>query len=152
MKFPGERLQKFFRLSPRERVFLIEAWCGLFGIDLALRCLPFPRVASFCGRPRAIKTDGNAPSHPPAARLAWLVAVAGEHNPLGTTCLKEALVLSWLMSRRGMAATLRIGVARRHGSLNAHAWLEHDGRIILGGADAAAYGPLAPLTGESMHP
>lgn len=152
MKFPGDRLQKFFQLSPRERAFLIQAWCGLSGIDLALRCLPFPRIASFCGRPRTIKTDGNASSRLPVARLAWLVAVAGAHSPLGTTCLKEALVLSWLMSRRGMAATLRIGVARRHGHLDAHAWLEHNGRIILGEADAAAYGPLAPLAGESMHP
>jgi hypothetical protein len=50
-----------------------------------------------------------------------------------------------------MATTLRIGVARRHDSFGAHAWLEHDGRIILGATDAVAYAPLIPLAREAAH-
>ena len=151
MKFPGDCLQKFRRLSPRERRFLIQAWCGLIGIDFALRCLPFSRIASFCRRPRTIESDRNVPSHQPVARLAWLVAVAGRYSPITPTCLKEALVLSWLLNRRGITTSLRIGVARRQDTLDAHAWLEHNGRIILGEAEAQAYAPFPPFSGEAAH-
>lgn len=147
MKFQRDCLQKLRRLSPRERSFLIQAWCALLGIDLALRCLSFTRIASFC---RCLRTTGDAPSLPPVTQLAWLVTVAGRYSPLGTSCLKEALVLSWLMSQRGMPTTLRIGVAHRHGDLAAHAWLEQNGRIILGEADADAYAPLPPLSREAV--
>jgi hypothetical protein len=145
-------LKKLRELSSQERSFLLQAWCALLGIDLALRCLPFTRIASVCRRLRTTRTDDDTPSLPPIMRLAWLVTVAGRYSPLGTSCLKEALALSWLMSRRGIATTLRIGVARRHGTLDAHAWLEHNGRIILGGTGADAYAPLTPLSGEAVHP
>jgi hypothetical protein len=151
LKFQRDCLLKLRQLSPQERWFLIQTWCALLGIDLALRCLPFASIASFCRCLRTTGNKGNAPSLPPATRLAWLVTVAGRYCPLGTSCLKEALVLSWLMSRRGMATTLRIGVARRHDSFDAHAWLEHDGRIILGATDAVAYAPLIPLAREAAH-
>lgn len=151
MKFQRECLQKLRRLSPREHSFLIRAWCALLGIDIALRCLPFTYIASFCRCLRTTGNDENKTSLPTITQLAWLVTVAGRYSPLGTSCLKEALVLSWLMSRRGMATTLRIGVTRCHGNLDAHAWLEHNGRIILGEADADAYAPLSPLPLEAVH-
>lgn len=65
-------------------------------------------------------------------RVAWLVEVAGRYSPVSATCLEKAIVLSWLLGRRGLATTLRIGVARREGALAAHAWLEHAGEVILG--------------------
>ena len=151
MKLQRDCLQKLHRLSPRERSFLIRSWCAVLCIDIALRCLPFTRIASFCRRLRATGNDRNAPSLPPVTHLAWLVNVAGRYSPLGTSCLKEALALSWLMSRRGAATTLRIGVTRHHGKLNAHAWLEQNGRVILGEADADAYAPLLPLTRGAVH-
>ncbi|MGH7259463.1 MAG: lasso peptide biosynthesis B2 protein [Nitrospiraceae bacterium] len=151
MKFQRDGLQKLRRHSPRERSFLIQAWCALLVIDIALRCLPFPSIASFCRRLCTTVNDGDAVSLPPVTQLARLVNVAGRYSPFGTSCLKEALVLSWLMSRRGMATTLRIGVARRHGNLDAHAWLEQNGRIILGEADADAYAPLPPIPREAVH-
>ena len=151
MNYWGERLRKLCRLPMRERWLLFEVWCALFGLDLALRCLPFSHIASFCQRLPTTGGDGDAASLPPITQLAWLVTVAGRYSLVPTTCLKEALALSWLLSRRGIATTLRIGVAHRHGDLAAHAWLERNGRIILGKADADAYAPLLPLPREAVH-
>lgn len=147
----GEHLRKLCRMPMRERWFLIEAWCMLLGLDLALRYLSFTRIASFCRHLRTTADDGNASSCPPIEQLAWLVTVAGRYSPITTTCLKEALALSWLLSQQGIATTLRIGVAHQHGNLAAHAWLEHNGRIILGKADADAYTPLLPLAHKAVH-
>lgn len=123
----------------------------LLGLDLALRCLPFARVMRFCQDFRTTGDEGNPQSRPPVTQLAWLVTVAGRHSPTTATCLTEALALSWLLSRQGIATNLRIGVAHRHGDLDAHAWLEQNGRIILGKTDADAYAPLMPPSHEAVH-
>lgn len=150
MRFLGDRLQRLRQLSPPERSFLIQAWCALLAIDLALQCLPFTRVTSFCRRLRATPHDRRAVSFPAILQLAPLVTVAGRYSPIETSCLKEALALAWLLSRRGVATTLRFGVARCNTDLDAHAWLEHDGQIILGEGVAESYAPLLPLTGEAV--
>lgn len=49
-------------------------------------------------------------------------------------CLTQALVGRLFLAREGVDATLHIGVAKSDGDLRAHAWLEQDGVIILGGA------------------
>ncbi len=76
---------------------------------------------------------------PSLARAFWLVEVAGRYSPVNATCLKKAIVLSWLLRKRGMVTTLRIGVARRDGTLIAHAWLEQGGQVILGHPECDGY-------------
>ena len=151
MNWWDERVRKLCRLPMRERWFLLEAWCMLLGLNLALRCLPFAHVMRFCQSPHTTGKEENPQSRPLVTQLTWLVTVAGRYSPTKTTCLTEALALSWLLSQQGIATSLRIGVACRHGDFSAHAWLEQNGRIILGKADADAYKPLLPLSREAVH-
>jgi hypothetical protein len=81
-------------------------------------------------------------------RYAWLVSIAGRYSPFRATCLKEALVLSILLGRLGIATQLRIGVARREGKFKAHAWLEQSGQAISGMQGCDGYEPLIPQRGE----
>lgn len=49
------------------------------------------------------------------------------------TCLPQALAAESLLTRGGIAADLQIGVMKTPaGKLLAHAWVESDGRIIVG--------------------
>lgn len=126
-------------------MILAQAW-GLFLLaDLGLRILPFKHLLAVCQK-RSLELGGvvaPVPS-PSLARVAWLVEVAGRYAPVNGTCLKRALVLSWILGRRGIATTLRIGVARRGGdSLTAHAWLERGGEALLGQAEVECHEPLA---------
>jgi Transglutaminase-like superfamily len=41
-----------------------------------------------------------------------------------------------------MSTRLWLGVQRQEASLQAHAWVEHEGRVILGGPVDARYTPL----------
>lgn len=66
------------------------------------------------------------------ARLAGAVVRTLEPLPLDSRCLMRSLVLLALLSRRGVAGALVI--AARPGetdSLDAHAWIEVDGRPLL---------------------
>lgn len=63
--------------------------------------------------------------------------------PIRLSCLQRALVLQQLLGRRGIASRLRIGVRLRGARLDAHAWLEHRGRVLHGSPDhPSQYQPL----------
>ncbi len=129
-------------MPPADRLTLAQAWVLLLLADVALRILGFKRLLAVS---RKISRRREVPPGAPpssAARLAWLVEVAGRHSHVSATCLEKAIVLSWLLGRRGLATTLRIGVARREGTLAAHAWLEHAGQVILGHPGGDEYAGL----------
>ena len=153
-----ERVHKFFQLPFGERLILAQAWGLFLLVELALRILPFSCLLNL-SKKIFLKRKGG-PSFPPFAkggrgdlaltagpsvmRLAWLVEVAGRYTPVTATCLKKALVLFWLLGRRGTQTELRIGVARPQGQLKAHAWLDYQGEVILGHQEHERYEMLLP--------
>lgn len=63
----------------------------------------------------------------------WAAGAVGRRMP-GATCLVNAMVAKYLLARRGLDAALEIGVApSRPVPSFAHAWLELDGQVVLGG-------------------
>lgn len=144
MKSLIERLQRAYQLPRGELALLGQAWGFFLLVELALRILPFPRLLTLSERLFLRGRGAPATAVPPLPRLVWLVEVAGQIAPLHVTCLKQTLVLSWLLGRRGIATTLRLGVARRAGGLMAHAWLERGGEVIVGLAGRDGYEPLFP--------
>jgi transglutaminase superfamily protein len=68
-------------------------------------------------------------------RIGSAVAGVGRRLP-GTTCLVEALAADAMLRRRGVAPAVRFG-ARPRGrgaTPDAHAWLECDGIVVVGGS------------------
>ena len=145
MKSTIRRVHKVFQLSPGERAVLVQA-CGLFLlVELALRILPFTRLLSLSKKVFLKQKSEPALGLVPAVpRLAWLVEVAGQYTPVTVTCLKKALVLSWLLARRGTQTEVRIGVVRHDGRLKAHAWLDYQGEVVLGHQEHERYEMLLP--------
>jgi hypothetical protein len=52
-----------------------------------------------------------------------------------TTCLVQALVVISLLEQAGLPGSLRIGVVRTGNKLEAHAWVECQNKIVIGGND-----------------
>ena len=71
-------------------------------------------------------------------RAAWAARVVGRRLLPERPCLTQALVLQYLLLRRGdNSAQLHIGVANREeGEFRAHAWVERDGDVLIGGAES----------------
>jgi hypothetical protein len=64
----------------------------------------------------------------------------------GTRCLVKALTAQALLARAGVATEVFAGVRRRNDRmLEAHAWLERDGEVLIGG-DPSGYAFLGCLT------
>ena len=135
--------RKLSRLPPAERRLLLAAATLAAGVSLALRVAPFRLV-------RAALARVARPSHSvpplPVPRIVWAVTAATRRVPGANRCLVRALVARALLARHGHPAKVRLGVARRPGgALAAHAWVESDGRIVVGGAERPEFSPLPPL-------
>lgn len=84
------------------------------------------------GPPAPLLSGGRDLARDPAA-LAWAVRATARRVP-AASCLTQALALETLLAEAGIDVEVRLGVARRpDGSFEAHAWVEHEGRVLIGG-------------------
>jgi hypothetical protein len=66
--------------------------------------------------------------------------------PLVRTCLTQALAAQVLLARSGDQSDLRIGVTRdSNGKFLAHAWLERQGAVLIGGDGSSDFTPMPVL-------
>jgi hypothetical protein len=102
------------------------AWIVVPAVRLAVAVLPFR-----CAHRLAVRAPRGSRSAISPDRIARAVHDVAQRLP-GTTCLPEVLAAAYLCSHYGHAATLCLGVGRTGGGIAAHAWLESQGRPILG--------------------
>jgi hypothetical protein len=143
------------RLSagPLEPWLLGQAVLAMAAARLGLSVLSFGtfRRVFEIGPPQGPRRDATPADATDATPRAVIRAVtrAGRIVPR-STCLVQAVAARTLLTRRQQPAELRIGVARSDaGRLEAHAWLERDGRVILGGPTTERFAPLPALEGRS---
>lgn len=92
-------------------------------------------------RPSPLRSD---PTPGEADRVGWAVASAARFVP-GATCLPQALAAEFLLRRRGHPAGLRLGVAKdERGHVEAHAWVESYGHVVIGDHDLERFTELRP--------
>ncbi len=60
------------------------------------------------------------------------VSRAARWVPLGS-CLTQGLAAQVVLARRGHPSTLRFGARKVDGQFQAHAWVEVNGQIVVGG-------------------
>ena len=140
------------RLDAGDRRLLIESGVALTAIKLGLWLLPF-RVLRRLLAKVAVRTTRTSRYEPKVVKkVIWAVNLTGAHIPLFRNCLNRALAAQALLNRRGQPVTLRIGVGRgEEGEFRAHAWIESEGRVVLGRLDDLhLYTPLPPLEGKPL--
>lgn len=131
---------RFLQLPCREKVLLVKAMAILLTLRIALCALPFRTLYRSVAERRTSFKSGK----PSASEegIIWAVRTASRLVPRAS-CLTLAMAAQILLSESGYRSDLRIGVARSGTDpLKAHAWLEKDGRVILGGP-MCDYKPLS---------
>jgi hypothetical protein len=135
---------RFLRLASPDRHLVLWSACLLAAVRLGLWFLPFGSVQRLLARHTRVRRRASV------ERIAWAVTVAGRYVPR-STCLVRALAAEAMLRACGHPACLHIGVARRPGGgLEAHAWVESDEQVVLGGlANMRRYTRLPPVRGEA---
>jgi len=127
------RFNRFVRRPPRVMLLFFEGCVSLAMTRLGLLFLPL-RTVRACLR-RFTRIAGTVNRRPAsAAEIIWAVSAAERYSPVGSTCLAVALLGQALLQRHGYDSRMRIGVRRDdQGKFHAHAWLEQEGKIVIGG-------------------
>lgn len=127
-------LQRFSKLDREAR--------GLFlrGVVLLPLIAGSVRVRGFRGAQamlerflRAADRDSQPAENTTAtnvSRTARMVRAAARYGLVRPTCLEKSLALWWLLGRQGIASSVRIGTRKSAGRLEAHAWVEFEGRAL----------------------
>jgi hypothetical protein len=133
-----ERLRKFLHLTSSDRRLLVCTALLLGVIRLGLRLLPF-RIMQRLVQLVQVSATPHRINQSLIDRQMWAVMVASWYVPKAT-CLTQALAAQVLLGRHGYPTQLRVGVARGEGGrLEAHAWVENQGKVIVGGEDLSRY-------------
>jgi Transglutaminase-like superfamily len=148
-----KRLVKFLQLGWSDRLLLITTAFLLGAIRLALWLLPFQTVRRLLARITQSATELQEADQDYINKAVWAVVIASQYIP-GVKCLAQALATQVLLRWRGYPTQLCIGIARgQEGQLSAHAWLESQRQIVIGGSGSMSHYTLLPLQeGESYEP
>lgn len=117
---------------------------------LALWVLPYRTVQRMVARFEERQVVDSA-SRELQETLTWAASGLARLLLGERPCLVQALVVKGMLLRAGVSSDLRIGVMKNdEGKLLAHAWLERQGEVIIGGRRSPSqYLTLSPLHGST---
>ena len=129
------------RTPASRRWLLCKAVSKLAVASVGLRLVSFKRLQNFI-QARPSRKSENRRYDPQELTDALL---RGSRYVPGSTCLVQALAGRWLLLREGYSPELRIGVSTANG-FEAHAWLELEGKVLIGGLEESArFTPFPPI-------
>jgi hypothetical protein len=115
----------------------------------ALACGPVPRARYALARirPLAVAWCGTAPE----ARIIWAFEASARWRIGQAKCLARALAAEVLLPRTDQPLRVVIGITPPlDGVLKSHAWIEREGRVLIGGGDAnRLYVPFVAWNGST---
>jgi hypothetical protein len=114
----------------------LQALAVLWVVRLALWLLPTRRLlepnSAIPRWRRGWRTGWRTGRQRSVAVVVWAIVSASAYVPKAS-CLIQALAARYLLRRYGRQGRLRLGIARDpQGRLQAHAWIESEGLVVLG--------------------
>ena len=119
----------------RRSGLVLEAFVLLRMTRLGLRLCRFQRIRRILAFVAICARRLTRRKISPAV-LVWALETAKRSNSSPGNCLTEALTAEVLFKQFGYEPVLCIGAAKRNGKFAAHAWLEHDQVVMVGGPEA----------------
>ena len=126
------KLSRIRKLSMRDAVVLMQLLVSAIAIEAALRVVGWQRLA------QAIIARSRTPMlrRFPAFHLHYEIdgisALADGASSLfpRNRCLVRSMLMLWLLRTRGIPAEVVLGVRKRAGAFEAHAWARSDAGVI----------------------
>jgi hypothetical protein len=128
----AQRLHKFLTLKLADQVLLLRLWLLLIFVAFLIRLLGFRRTDHYLERlSPAVRVQDKIPEEAVsyALKLGQLARISGRYVPVNGSCLRQSLLVWWLLRRKRLPAVLRIGISKDAG-FAAHAWVELGDRPI----------------------
>ena len=128
-----KKLRKLLCLRSRDYQLLLTTTIVLGLIRLGLWLLPFRSLYQYLKKLSPTSTQLPEADWIVTRKVVWSVNAVAERMPIPAKCLARALTTQLLLAQQGYRTELRIGVAKNEQEkLEAHAWVESKGEIIIG--------------------
>ena len=81
-----------------------------------------------------------------------MVSIAAVLVPYQARCLEQAMTVWWMLGVMGISSTIRLGVSKSGGAIEAHAWVLYKGEIVIGQMnDQKEFTPLLDINIERQQ-
>lgn len=114
-----------------------ECFLSICAARVAMRLFPRRTLT------RAMRRRVSRPAKTNATSIAEMFARVVARHPISTNCLHRAVALHAVLVRRGIDATLHIGVRAHQPHFPGHAWVEANGVAL--NEDATLHDDFVPL-------
>jgi len=144
-----KKQRKYHLCNRADRRILFQSLFLVVGVRLGLWLLPFRLLYRILLK---LESAPFSQSADPAIidQISWAVGTVSRFVPRAT-CLTQAMAAKVIFCRKKQPAVLRIGVTKdSRGALLAHAWIETNGKIVIGGTESTVerYTELPPFEGK----
>lgn len=150
------KLHTFRSQSRQQRALIAEAMLFTWLARLAVRLIPFSRIVRWIEHNASSHQSAKTPEPALIYSLRRAVKTASRNALWKSVCMQQSLAMYTMLSRRGYGSTLRMGAKiNPQGKIEAHAWLESDGEVILGKDGMTGMTPLArfgEMQSRADHP
>ena len=120
---------KLRELSIAEFLMLVVSVLTLPVVTALLKLRGFRRTERFM----ALFSRSNV--QPESSQAARMVSIAAVRGPFKAQCLEQAITLWWMLGVMGISSTIRLGIYKSGESVEAHAWVLHEEKIVIGQMD-----------------
>lgn len=152
--FPAVARARRWMVMPRseQRLFIV-AGVVVALVRVTLWLLPSRVILGFVRRIAEPGAGRPLVARPAAARITHAIEAVSQYVPQAT-CLTQAVAAQLLLQHHGYQSRLCLGATRSAlGAFAAHAWIEHDGCIVVGGAQSTGFTILrAPTASPRPKP
>lgn len=137
MKNWWKRFSKFMALSLADQWLVLETGGALLVMKMGLKLLSFQQFKRVYSALVSSKKNKSCSAYY-INRRVWAITKAS--SLLSVSCLPQALALTYFM-RNDNEIDLMVGV-RKSPTFEAHAWVEKNGKILIGELPDATFQPL----------
>jgi hypothetical protein len=139
-------VHNFLQLSQTDIQLIFTTVVLLSVIRLGMFFLPFRILLKLLRSNNYVVSRNENARKVSISKIIWAVNVATRYTPGRAKCLARALTTQVLMSRYSYPCKLCIGVAKAEVGIQAHAWVEYQGRVAIGNlTDLERFVPLTSL-------
>lgn len=131
-----ENLSRYLQLSFTKQRLLIESMFFLIVGRIGLRILPFKTLNRFLQKFERKAKGMEHGNDTYQADILWAINRTGENLFGDNACLPLALAGQLQLNLHGFPAHTRLGVQKTiNGEIKAHAWVECNGKVVIGGPE-----------------
>lgn len=143
-------LRKLSSRSWLERGLFMESFMLLGVMRAAILLFPFRRITAIMGLAQGeMSSVGESAMSAKPAAIGWSIQAAAARTPWESACLVQALTGMVMLARRGLGATLYLGVAKDTSdpeAMIAHAWLRCGDTILTGAGGVERFSKISSFS------